>query len=72
MDPLTHTIDEVAALIGVARSVAYKAVSVGTVLAIRVDRRCLVPRPRFHDWLDGRSPVDGLREGGVARWAAAT
>jgi excisionase family DNA binding protein len=66
MEALTYSVDEVAALLGVARSVAYEAVRTGLVPAIRVGRRWLIPRKRFHDWLDGRDPTNALREGGVA------
>ena len=49
---LTYTVDEVAALLGVARGVAYDNVRNGLIPAVRVGRRWLVPRSRFHAWLD--------------------
>ena len=49
---LTYTVDEVAALLGVARGVAYENVRNGLIPAVRVGRRWLVPRSRFHAWLD--------------------
>jgi excisionase family DNA binding protein len=55
MDVLTYTVDEVAALLGVARGVAYEAVREGSIPATRVGRRWLIPRKRFHSWLDGDS-----------------
>jgi excisionase family DNA binding protein len=61
VDPLTYSVDEVAVLLGVARSVAYEAVRNGTIPATRVGRRWLIPRRRFHEWLDGRSTADALR-----------
>lgn len=51
--PLTYTVEEVAALLGIARGVAYEAVRNGSIPATRVGRRWLVPRKRFHAWLDG-------------------
>jgi excisionase family DNA binding protein len=61
VEPLTYTVDEAAVLLGVARSVAYEGVRNGTIPATRVGRRWLIPRRRFHEWLDGRSTGDALR-----------
>ena len=58
MNALTYTVDEVAALLGVARGVAYEGVRNGSIPATRVGRRWLVPRRRFHAWLDGAEPPD--------------
>jgi excisionase family DNA binding protein len=58
MDALTYTVDEVAALLGVARGVAYEGVRSGSIPATRVGRRWLIPRRRFHAWLDGAEPLD--------------
>lgn len=51
---LTYTVDEVAALLGLARGVAYQYVRDGVIPAQRVGRRWLIPRRRFHAWLDGQ------------------
>jgi excisionase family DNA binding protein len=59
---LTYTVDEVAALLGVARSVAYEGVRNGSIPATRVGRRWLVPRKRFHAWLDGAESSDNRPE----------
>ncbi len=58
MDGLTYTVDEVAALLGVARGLAYEGVRNGSIPATRVGRRWLIPRRRFHAWLDGVEPPD--------------
>lgn len=50
---LTYSVEEVAALLGIARGVAYESVRNGEIPATRVGRRWLVPRRRFHAWLDG-------------------
>lgn len=55
VSPLTYTVEEVAALLGIARGVAYESVRSGEIPATRVGRRWLVPRRRFHAWLDGAS-----------------
>jgi excisionase family DNA binding protein len=52
-DPLTYSVDEVAELLGIARGVAYECVRNGSIPATRLGRRWLVPRRRFHAWLDG-------------------
>ena len=57
MEALTYSVDEVAALLGIARGVAYESVRNGEIPATRVGRRWLVPRKRFHAWLDGTDPA---------------
>jgi excisionase family DNA binding protein len=59
---LTYTVDEVAALLGVARGVAYDNVRNGLIPAVRVGRRWLVPRSRFHAWLDATSSAATIKE----------
>jgi excisionase family DNA binding protein len=59
---LTYTVDEVAALLGVARGVAYENVRNGLIPAVRVGRRWLVPRRRFHAWLDTTGPAATSKE----------
>ncbi len=54
---LTYTVDEVAALLGIARCVAYQYVRSGVIPAERIGRRWLIPRRRFHAWLDGGQGV---------------
>jgi excisionase family DNA binding protein len=58
MEVLTYSVDEVAALLGIARGVAYESVRNGEIPATRVGRRWLVPRKRFHAWLDGADLTD--------------
>jgi excisionase family DNA binding protein len=58
IESLTYTVEQVAALLGIARGVAYEAVRTGEIPAARVGRRWLVPRKRFHAWLDGAEPAD--------------
>lgn len=63
--PLTYSVDEVAALLGIARGVAYESVRNGSIPATRIGRRWLVPRKRFHAWLDGTEQLAGSRAGGL-------
>ena len=59
---LTYTVDEVAVLLGIARDVAYENVRSGLIPAVRVGRRWLVPRSRFHAWLDATSSAATNKE----------
>lgn len=49
----TYTVDQVAELLGLSRGVTYAHVRSGAIPAIRLGRRWLVSRERFHTWLDG-------------------
>ena len=66
MEALTYSVDEVAALLGVARGVAYEGVRNGSIPATRVGRRWLIPRRRFHAWLDGTGSITVQQQQGVA------
>ena len=59
---LTYTVDEVAALLGVARGAAYDNVRNGLIPAVRVGRRWLVPRSRLHAWLDATNSEATTKE----------
>lgn len=52
---LTYTVDEVARLLNLSRGVAYQHVRDGRIPAERIGRRWLIPRRRFHAWLDGEA-----------------
>jgi excisionase family DNA binding protein len=62
-EPLTYTVDQVAVLLGIARGVAYECVRNGKIPATRVGRRWLIPRKRFHAWLDGDTGRPGTTKG---------
>lgn len=47
-----YTVVEVGILLGVSRSTAYELVRNGTVPSERLGRRIVIPRVRFHAWLD--------------------
>lgn len=61
MEPMTYTVDEVAALMRIARNSAYEGVRSGAIPSIRVGRRYLIPRERFHAWLN--SDRDSAKQG---------
>jgi excisionase family DNA binding protein len=48
-----YTVQEVAHLLGLALGGTYTLIREGTVPAIKVGGRWVVPRKRFHAWLDG-------------------
>lgn len=50
---LTYTVDEVARLLNLSRGVTYERVRDGSIPAQRMGRRWLIPRQRFHAWLNG-------------------
>jgi excisionase family DNA binding protein len=52
-DRVTITVDEAARLLGISRTLAFKAVRSGEIPAIRVRRRILVPVVRLNRLLLG-------------------
>ncbi|MFQ6230484.1 helix-turn-helix domain-containing protein [Nocardia sp. NPDC002869] len=50
--PATYTVDEVAALLGISRGMAYAFVNDGVIPAKRIGRRWVVARAAFHVWLN--------------------
>ena len=55
MEPLTYSVEEVARLLGIARNGAYERVRAGDIPSIRMGKRYLIPRERFHAWLNGQA-----------------
>jgi excisionase family DNA binding protein len=49
----TYNVDEVAQIMGLSRAGTYALVRAGDIPAIRAGNRWLIPRRRFHAWLDG-------------------
>lgn len=56
-----YTVPEVAQLLSLARGTAYALVRDGTIPALRLGGRWVVPRTRFHAWLDS---LDDEKNGG--------
>ena len=52
-DRVVYTVQEVADLLGLALSGTYLLIREGTIPAIKMGGRWLVPKTRFHAWLDG-------------------
>lgn len=62
VEPAVYTVEEAAALLGVARTTAYELVRDRTIPARRLGGRWVISRARFHAWLDSdpvtRGPED--------------
>lgn len=56
--PAVYTVKEVAALLGLAVGTTYELVRQGVIPAERLGRRWVIPRGRFHAWLDARDHSD--------------
>ncbi len=59
METLTYSVEEIAKLLRIARGVAYQGVRDGEIPAVRMGRRWLIPRDRFHAWLNGEANERG-------------
>jgi excisionase family DNA binding protein len=55
--PLTKSVPEAAALLGIGRNAAYEAVRNGEIPAIRIGKRWLVPVPALERLLQAQSPL---------------
>jgi excisionase family DNA binding protein len=67
-DRAVYTVDEVAYLLTLSRSAAYAMVRAGEIPARRLGRRWVIPKNRFHVWLDDlpeASLEDVARECGI-------
>lgn len=56
-----YTVPEVAQLLSLSRGTAYALVRDGTIPALRLGSRWVVPRARFHAWLES---LDDNKNGG--------
>jgi excisionase family DNA binding protein len=52
VEPLTYTVREVATMLGLSLGSTYSLVRDGTIPATRLGGRWVIPRARFHSWLD--------------------
>ena len=52
--PATYTVKEVATLLGLSLGGTYQAIRAGEIPAKRIRGRWIVPRHRFHAWLDAQ------------------
>jgi excisionase family DNA binding protein len=54
-----YTVQEVAELLGLALGGTYVLLREGTIPAMRVGSRWLIPKKRFHAWLESLGELDG-------------
>jgi len=57
-DRATYSIEEVMRITGLGRGLVYAALRDGTIPARKVGSRWLIPKQRFHDWLNCDTPND--------------
>jgi excisionase family DNA binding protein len=64
----TYTVTEVAAILGLSRANTYALLAAGSIPAIRLGTRWIIPRYRLHQWLDTTpQPVTALTVPGGAQ-----
>jgi excisionase family DNA binding protein len=61
----TYTVEEIAELLGLSRASAYVLLKSGDIPARRLGTRWIIPRHRFHQWLDSDPIAHATSEGGV-------
>ncbi len=66
-EPLTYTVRQVATLLGLSLGSTYALVRDGTIPATRLGGRWVIPRTRFHTWLDtiADAPADAVSATGT-------
>ncbi len=58
---VAYTVREVALLLGLSRGSTYALVREGRIPALRMGGRWIVPKRRFHAWLDARPETAELQ-----------
>jgi excisionase family DNA binding protein len=56
--PHVYTVNQVATMLGVSRGSAYQLCRTGQVPAIKLGDRWVIPKKRFHSWLDNQPDQD--------------
>lgn len=60
----TYTVGEVAVLLGLSRASTYVLLKSGDIPARRLGNRWIIPRHRFHQWLDTDPATHDTAQGG--------
>lgn len=60
MEKLVYSIQEAANLLGISRSYAYELVRNGTIPALELGRKRVIPKEKFLEWINGK--MDGKEE----------
>ena len=61
VERLVYSVREVAALLNLSLGVTYQLVREGELPAIQAGRRWVIPRKRFHNWLNGDDETQLLK-----------
>lgn len=54
----TYTVDDIAAILGIGRSSAYKLAKSGAFKIIRIGNMIRISRQSFEDWLEMKEPEE--------------
>lgn len=54
MDKLVYSIQEAADLLGLSKSYTYELVRNGTIPALVLGKKRVIPKEKFHDWINGK------------------
>lgn len=54
MDKLVYSIQEAADLLGLSKSYTYELVRNGTIPALVLGKKRVIPKEKFHDWVNGK------------------
>lgn len=65
MEKLVYSIQEAANLLGISRSYAYELVRNGTIPALELGKKRVIPKEKFIEWINGKS--DGKEELQIGR-----
>lgn len=60
MEKLVFSIQEVAEMLGISKSYAYELVRNGTIPALQLGRKRVIPKEEFKKWINGNT--DGKME----------
>lgn len=55
MEKLVFSIQEVAEMLGISRSYAYELVRSGTIPALQLGKKRVIPKEEFKNWINGNT-----------------
>lgn len=58
MEKLVYSIQEVADLLGISRSYAYELVRNGTIPALELGKKRVIPKEKFKQWVNGKGELE--------------
>ena len=57
MEKLVYSIQEAANLLGISRSYAYELVRNGTIPALELGKKRVIPKEKFIEWINGKEEL---------------